>query len=189
MSIIKKSMVSRQVEVADEKMQEFAKKSLSMNPTDFCQVLNSISADKTEDLIKIYDGYRFITALNMTLAFQKKATEAYESFEKASPSSFECDARAFTEKEEWIEWKKADKEAPAKTDHEYEEAYEMAKAFFEKAKDNLDSVEKQLNEAREYALDLFGKLSQEEQFGVLVSLETAKKDMFHRGQFLRIVRR
>ena len=65
----------------------------------------------------------------------------------------------------------------------------MAKAFFEKAKDNLDSVEKQLNEAREYALDLFGKLSQEEQFGVLVSLETAKKDMFHRGQFLRIVRR
>ena len=69
-------MVSRQVEVADEKMQEFAKKSLSMNPTDFCQVLNSISADKTEDLIKIYDGYRFITALNMTLAFQKKGNRS-----------------------------------------------------------------------------------------------------------------
>lgn len=200
MSMIKESMLSSQERESDirEKMQEFAKKSLSMDPTDLSRALDSISDKETECLIGIYESYRsdpskksqeFTITLNMTLASQKQQAEAYKTYCYAwPPPAIYNNPDSFPEKSDWIECRKeyeqVYKKSPIGTEQDYEEAYEKAKVSFEKARDKAYDIERKASKQEDSMCESFGKLSPTEQLRVLDSISRASTDMLCREKRL-----
>ncbi len=198
MSMIKESMLSSQERESEtrKEMQEFAEKSLSMHPAAFSKSLDGFSDKETKCLIEIYDGYRsdpskksqeFTVALNATLASQKRYVEASDIFFDRQPpkelivyttvGAYTFPSDIFPKKHDWIEWGKEHREAPAKTEQEWEEAYEREKASFEIARDNFNNVMKKNSEIETHMRQVFGELAPQDRLQVLESLSKAVSDM------------
>lgn len=196
--MIKESMLSSQERKSEirEKMREFAEISLPMAPTDFSRALDGFSDKETKCLIEIYEGYRsdpskkvqeFTVALNATLASQKRYVETADIFFDRQPPeelivyttvgahTFPSDI--FPKKNDWIKWGKEHREAPAKTEREWEEAYEREKASFEIARDNFNNVMKKNSEIETHMRQVFGELAPQDRLQVLESLSKAISDM------------
>lgn len=189
---MKSSMLSSQERESEirKKMQEFAEKSLSMDPTDFSRAFDGISDKETECLIGIYESYRsdpskksqeFTVALNMTLASKKMLAKADKTYFQSWPAkAIYIEPGTFPKESDWMEWRKEYekyyKELPLGTEQEYKKAYEKAKVSFEKARERYNAVNAKNETIEEHLLESFGKLSPTDQLRVLDSLVRAKGD-------------